>query len=271
MKKVILVVNPGKDGLEIEVLNASREQIQKFETAFINAGKMVRLESAPGDKDLLVVTERDLSELQAFAKAAFFDANTELHMFVNADGQGNFSQYVLTPDSGSAIECMACKAAANLKATVDKNLSTLDKLLTALGRDRGGCIITGSIALYVQDFKFDIENDIHDVDILMPYDPELQARLSLLARNSEPELNPHGLYPDGKSADGTTRIDFVFQGVRFNVWLTPEYDTRAFMYKDYFKYASIRSILEYKMSYNRGKDWDYFMKTFQALYSNIAR
>lgn len=125
-------------------------------------------------------------------------------------------------------------------------------LLGHLGLTSQEAIICGSMALYCQDMPV---NDIHDVDLEITYSPELEASLKLLA-----SANPSKVKCDySTNEEGHKRVDFMYRDVQFNVWLTPNINERPYMWKDYFRYASVMSILEHKFRYAREKDMHYYL------------
>lgn len=155
---------------------------------------------------------------------------------------------------------------AEIRAKMGKFHEVLDRFLESVGRKREDAIIGGSLGLFVQGFP--ITDVFHDIDIEMTYTPELEKALTLL-QTSNPTQDK-GMYPD-RSETVVRRRDFYFNGVKFNVWLVPNIEARPYMYMNYFKYGSVLSILKYKFSYAREKDWDYYLVLDGIFKSWLAR
>lgn len=135
--------------------------------------------------------------------------------------------------------------------------ATLDHFLDTLGLGRGDVIIGGSLALFIQDMP--VEAEIHDLDIELKDDPRVRELLSAMAVATTPSQDPS--YRNSK----LPRYDINYRGVKFNVWLVPNLEVRSYMYMNYFKYASIMSILKHKLSYRRPKDMKYFRVLMDVL------
>lgn len=268
MRKVIILACKVADGVKLTVLNASHDEIMLFHDLFVVQGTSIKLESEINSEDVLYVTEFNAAIIFDNAIKAMRSGPVEVSISLMLN-EGNGEWMEFTTDQ--AKEGLVSKSSdLNLEKVAASMLDVVAKLMESLGRSKDSCIIAGSLALFIQDVKFDLSSMFHDVDLIMPVDSDLLGKLKVLAANSAEELATDSvkLYPENSM--GNARIDFIFKGVKFNVWLSPEYNTRKFMYMDYFKFASVRSILAYKAKYSRMKDWDYFMKAFESFYKDVT-
>ena len=103
-------------------------------------------------------------------------------------------------------------------------------------------IVGGSLALVmVGGFNLpitDIDIEVEETNI------NALHGLRFLERASPSECKN---YSDG------VRIDFIYCGVKFNVFIVPKF-TRSFVWKDYVKYGTVMSVINHKKSHNRVKD-----------------
>jgi len=104
-------------------------------------------------------------------------------------------------------------------------------------------IVGGSLAL-VMTGGFDLP--ITDIDIEIE-ETNINAihGLRFLERASPSEC---------KNYSAGVRIDFIYLGVKFNVFTVPKF-TRPFVWKDYVKYGTVMSIINHKKQHNRVKDY----------------
>lgn len=134
-----------------------------------------------------------------------------------------------------------------LKVIANTFLSKTEALLDVLDLTKNDCIVCGSVALFVHRFMIE---KIHDVDLEIKDTPRVREALKLIAATNPVHNSGYGDHPD--------RIDLIFQGVPFNVFLVKELSKENFMYKDYFKFKSVLPILQKKFQYRRPKDIEYF-------------
>jgi len=113
--------------------------------------------------------------------------------------------------------CDQCgkKCADVLEEKFKKYIDVTCSLLEHIGLRKQDALICGSMALYRQDMPVD---DIHDVDLEVPYSPNLIAVLELLASANPSKVKYN--YPV-TTENGYKRIDFMYRDVQFNVWLVP--------------------------------------------------
>lgn len=160
----------------------------------------------------------------------------------------------------------AKKAAELTKIRSREYLELLDEFLSVLGLDRGGAVIGGSLALYIQDMPV---KGIHDIDIEVTATEKVKSLLiAMAAATASPQDKS---YLEGKKQGNMERFDVIYKGVKINVWLVPNIEVRPYMYKDYFKFASIMSILRYKLSYKRPKDIEYFQVITSTLFEFLKK
>ena len=104
-------------------------------------------------------------------------------------------------------------------------------------------VVVGSWALVVAGgfnivpVDVDIEIDITDADLI--------KKLRVLESASKKVYNNY---------DEAKRIDFEYQGFRFNAFLV-ENSLRGFIWKDYIKYSTVIEVLAFKKKYGRSKDY----------------
>jgi len=116
-------------------------------------------------------------------------------------------------------------------------------------------IVTGSLALLVCGFP--IKHHPHDIDIEVRYTSdehkiELQKLFASLANAYG---NDYYKFSEGYGDDEHQKpYIFKFRDTVINVWLVKEFNHK-FVFLDYIKFATVRSILEKKMKYQRPKDY----------------
>lgn len=139
-----------------------------------------------------------------------------------------------------------------------KLFDTLDNLSNVLGCKP---MIVGSWALKLHGIWVSKPDDV-DLVILQSEIPDIKV-LNLLQK-----INPIKYkcnYPN--NSDITGRFDFIFDECKFNIWVV-EKNERDFLWKNYYKIASVNSILAEKMKYKRIKD-KLFILDFIKYLSNL--
>lgn len=135
---------------------------------------------------------------------------------------------------------------------VDK-LNALSELRECLSKP--DIMIVGSLALHLHGFEVEV-NDV-DIEISIIKDDKplmsypLAQKLELLQQaNPLPEAN------NSLKQDSDRRFDFVFKGVKFNIWVKYEGESihKTFTYYNYCKVAGVLTVLEYIKSFGRSKD-----------------
>lgn len=116
-------------------------------------------------------------------------------------------------------------------------------------------LVTGSLALQVCGFP--IKHQPHDIDIEVKYTSderkiELQKLFASLANAYG---NDYYKFSAGYDDDSLQKpYIFKFRNTVINVWLVKEFSHKI-VFLDYIKFATINSILEKKMKYQRLKDY----------------
>ncbi len=142
------------------------------------------------------------------------------------------------------------------------DILTVEKVLKSFRDEMGerpDLMIVGSLSLYLNGF--DVE--VNDID-LEYYDPSPQnlEKLDLFER-----ISPSGI--KNYSVDEDKRYDFMYRGVKFNVWIkrvteslevVAVKDVRRYTFWNYYKVSNVVSTIRAMREQGRIKDFRNILK-----------
>lgn len=136
-----------------------------------------------------------------------------------------------------------------------KTIETLQKLKVLLGKNQ--LIITGSTALALHGLgKL---TDAKDLDLVLVKPDDASKEVLSRLQNDKPNKKI--------KQGGSLTYSFFYEDVKVDIWAVDTHDGQLLTTVDGVQVASIESIIQAKLSYNRPKDWLQLMKLSKLFYS----
>lgn len=150
------------------------------------------------------------------------------------------------------------------------NLKEVQQVLTSF-RDMMGrpeLMIVGSLSLHLNGFGV----EVNDIDLELHYpSPKSIEKLNMLS-----EVNPSGVKNYSEQTD--KRYDFIYHGIKFNVWLKSEgqvnytvsipgeeINERRYTWWNYYKVSNVVSTVKAMLQQGRSKDYKNLVKIVNQL------
>ncbi len=117
----------------------------------------------------------------------------------------------------------------------------------------------GSLAL--EACGFPLLNEPNDIDMEVLDSPEMREFLTNVSLSSDDDkLHYHN--------DEDNRIDIIWRGVKMNIWLVKEFDSKQ-IWSEHIRYSTIEHVLKYKLQYGRKKDLEFLSNAISKITSYL--